>query len=165
MQSTSVKGSRSNSSHMKYGVPQGSVLGPVLFNIYIRNFIQLLRKAGFVVHGYADDHQALTGFRIEFQFHTLAYSLPRCLNLITDWMTSHFLKLNAGKSNLLIFSPKNLKDKIFFDRVYLGNNIFIPVSLDAMNLGVKVDSELSFSKHIGMIFKKLQNSCARLIYN
>ena len=154
MQSTSVKGSRSNSSHMKYGVPQGSVLGPVLFNIYIRNFIQLLRKAGFVVHGYADDHQALTGFRIEFQFQTLAYSLPRCLNLITDWMTSHFLKLNAGKSNLLVFSPKNLKDKIFFDRVYLGNNIFIPVSLDAMNLGVKLDSELSFSKHIGMILSQ-----------
>ena len=107
-QSTNVKGCTSDYIPMKYGVPQGSVLGPVLFNIYIRNFIGLLRKAGYTVHGYADDHQVLTAFRIEFQFETLAYSLPNCLNLITDWMTSHFLKLNAGKSNL-IFSPTNLR--------------------------------------------------------
>ena len=139
---------------MKYGVPRGSVLGPVLFNIYIRNFIRVLREAGYIVHGYADDHQVLTAFRIEFQFETLAYSLPSCLNLITDWMTSHFLKLNAGKSNLLIFSPKNLRDKMFFDRVYLGNNIFIPVSFNAMNLGVKLDSELSFSPQISMILSQ-----------
>ena len=153
-QSTNVKGCISDYIPVKYGVPQGSVLGPVLFNIYIRNFIRVLREAGYIVHGYADDHHVLTAFRIEFQFETLAYSLPSCLNLITDWMTSHFLKLNAGKSNLLIFSPKNLRDKMFFDRVYLGNNIFIPVSFNAMNLGVKLDSELSFSPQISMILSQ-----------
>ena len=151
VQSTCVKGSRSDTRNMLYGVPQGSVLGPVLFNIYVRNFIQLLTNAGFTVHGYADDHQALTAFKIEFQYHTLGHSLPKCLNLITDWMTSHFLKLNAGKSKLLIFSPKSFKNNIFFDKVYLGNNVFIPVSNDAMNLGFCLDSELSHSKHINMI--------------
>ena len=98
---------------MTYGVPQGSVLGPVLFNIYVRNFVKLLNDAGFTVHGYADDHQAFTAFKIEFQFQTIAHDLPMCLNLITDWMNSHFLKLNAGKSKLLIFSPKNQKKTIF----------------------------------------------------
>ena len=109
VQSTCVKGSRSDSRNVKYGVPQGSVLGPVLFNIYVRNFTQLLINAGFTVHGYADDHQALTAFKIEFQYQTLAHSLPKCLNLITDWMTSHFLKLNAGKSKLLIFFTEKYK--------------------------------------------------------
>ena len=132
------------------GFRRGSVLGPVLFNIYVRNFTQLLINAGFTVHGYADDHQALTAFKIEFQYQTLAHSLPKCLNLITDWMTSHFLKLNAGKSKLLIFSPKNTKNNIFFDRVYLGNNVFIPVSND----GFYFDSELSYSKHINIIVRQ-----------
>ena len=154
VQSTCVKGTRSDSRNVKYGVPQGSVLGPVLFNIYVRNFTQILINAGFTVHGYADDHQALTAFKIEFQYQTLAHSLPKCLNLITDWMTSHFLKLNAGKSKLLIFSPKNTRNNIFFDRVYLGSNIFIPVSDDAMNLGFHFDSELSHSKHINMIVRQ-----------
>ena len=43
---------------------------------------------------------------------------------------------------------------MFFDRVYLGNNIFIPVSFNAMNLGVKLDSELSFSPQISMILSQ-----------
>ena len=154
VQSTCVKGSRSDTRNMMYGVPQGSVLGPVLFNIYVRNFLKLLNDAGFTAHGYADDHQALTAFKIEFQFQTIAHSLPRCLNLITEWMNSHFLKLNAGKSKLLIFSPKNQKNNIFFDRVYLGENIFIPVSNEAMNLGFRLDSELSCSKHINMIINQ-----------
>ena len=154
VQSTCVKGSRSETRNIKFGVPQGSVLGPVLFNIYVRNFIKLLNDAGFSTHGYADDHQALTAFRIPFQFQTLAHSLPKCLNLITEWMSSHFLKLNAGKSKLLIFSPKNQKNKIFFDRVYLGDNVFIPVSNNAMNLGFCLDSELSCSQHINNILKQ-----------
>ena len=154
MQSTSVKGCKSGSVHMKYGVPQGSVLGPVLFNIYIRNFINILRSEGFIVHGYADDHQVLSSFRIEFQYHALCYALPRCLGLISQWMSSHFLKLNAGKSNLLIFSPRNLRDKIHIDQVYIGNNVFLPVSHDAVSLGVKLDSQLSFSPQISMILSQ-----------
>ena len=154
MQSTSVKGCKSEFIPMKYGVPQGSVLGPVLFNIYIRNFISLLREAGFIVHGYADDHQVYFGFRIQFQYNAMCVSLPNLLNLITGWMNSKFLKLNAGKSNLLIFAPKHLRNQILIDKVYLGENVFLPVSSDAMNLGIKLDSELNFSKHIGMILSQ-----------
>jgi hypothetical protein len=160
-QDTSVKGCKSKLINMRYGVPQGSVLGPVLFNIYIRNFISLLRAAGFVVHGYADDHQVTSAFRIEFQYHALCYALPNCLALISRWMSSHFLKLNAGKSNLLIFSPQNLRDKLYIDKVYLGSNVFIPMSLEAMNLGFKLDSQLTCSPHINMLltqsYKLLSN--------
>lgn len=150
-QATSVNGCRSEFKDVKYGVPQGSVLGPVLFNIYIRKFIQLLRDAGFTVHGYADDHQVISSFRISFQYHALGYSLPRCMNIISQFMSSYFLKLNAGKSKLLIFSPQNIQDNICFDSVYLGSNLFLPVSFEAMNLGVKLDSQLSFSSHISML--------------
>ena len=69
-------------------------------------------------------------------------------------MGSKFLKLNAGKSKLLIFAPKTLRDQIFIDRVYLGNNIFIPASYEAVNLGFKLDSEVTFSNHISMILSQ-----------
>lgn len=150
-QATSIKGCKSEFINVRYGVPQGSVLGPVLFNIYIRNFIKLLRDAGFIVHGYADDHQVTSTFRIEFQYHALCYALPRCLGIISQFMSSHFLKLNAGKSKLLVFSPHNLRDKVHINNVYLGSNLFIPVSLEAMNLGARLDSQLNFSSYISML--------------
>ena len=112
-QASVVKGCKSSFINLRYGVPQGSVLGPVLFNIYIRKFIQLVRDAGFTVHGYADDHQVTTTFRIEFQYSTLCSVLPKLLNIIKQWMSSRFLKLNAGKTKLLVFSPQNLRDSVF----------------------------------------------------
>ena len=160
-QATSVKGCTSTFINMKYGVPQGSVLGPVLFSIYVRNFIKLLTDAGFLVHGYADDHQVVFAFRIQFQYHALCHLLPKCLDLISQFMSSHFLKLNASKSNLLIFSPQNLRDQVYIDKVYLGSNLFIPVSFEALNLGVKLDYQLTFSPQISMLlaqsYKLLSN--------
>ena len=153
-QGTSIPGSDSEFRDMPYGVPQGSVLGPVLFNIYVRNFIAVLESAGFTVHGYADDHQVLYRFRIEFQFHALAHYLPMGLDLISQWMSSHFLKLNAAKSQLLIFAPKNIREHLCINKVHIGNNMFIPVSLEALNLGVKLDFQLTFSPQISMIISQ-----------
>ena len=160
-QATNVKGCTSEYTDVLYGVPQGSVLGPVLFNIYIRNFIKLLNDAGFIVHGYADDHQAISSFRIEFQYGALGYSLPKCLAIISQFMNSHFLKLNADKSKLLIFSPHNVQRNLFFDSIYIGDNVFLPVSSEEMNLGFKIDSQLNFSPYIDMIlsisYKQVRN--------
>ena len=153
-QATSVRGSTSEASNMKYGVPQGSVLGPVLFNIYVRNFIKLLRDAGFTVHGYADDHQIITTFRVVFQYSALCHTLPKLLNITSQWMGSRFLKLNANKTKLLIFSPKNVKDKIYIDKVYCGDNVFLPVTFQELSLGVKLDSVLSFSPQIDMVLRQ-----------
>ena len=153
-QSTKIGDSHSKLRDISYGVPQGSVLGPVLFNIYVRNFIATLEKAGFIVHGYADDHQLTYSFRIEFQYNAVCHFLPTGLDLISQLMSSYFLKLNAGKSQLLIFTPKNIRNQLFIDKVYLGHNTFIPVSLEAINLGVKLDHALTFAPQINMIISQ-----------
>ena len=153
-QATCVKGCKSEYINTHYGVPQGSVLGPVLFNIYVRNFIKLLNDAGFAVHGYADDHQVTTTFRIAFQYSTLCHTLPKLLNMISQWMGARFLKLNASKTKLLIFSPQNVRDNIYIDSVYLGNNVSLPITFEEMSLGMKLDSTLSFSPQINMIISQ-----------
>ena len=153
-QCTKVGDSNSEQQGMPYGVPQGTVLGPVLFNIYVRSFIGMLEKEGFIVHGFADDHQVLYTFRIQFQYSAICHLLPKGLHLISQWMATHFLKLNAGKSQLLLFTPKNVRDKLAINKVYLGDNTFIPVSLQAINLGVKLDYEVSFSPHISMVISQ-----------
>ena len=161
-QCTNISGSHSEKRNMPYGVPQGSVLGPILFNIYVRNFISMLERAGFVVHGYADDHQVTYKFRIEFQYEAMCHALPKGLHLISQWMDSHFLKLNAGKSQLLIFTPDNKRDKLVLDNVYIGDNKFIPVSLEAMNLGFKLDSQLCFSPHISSVVSQSYKQIANI---
>lgn len=150
-QVVSIDGKRSSRRGNSYGVPQGSVVGPVLFNIYVRNLIKVIEEAGYKVYGYADDHQVVHSFRIEFQVGAVRNSIPRCLELIAKWMDKHFLKLNPGKSQVIIFHPKSVSSDIAFSRVMLGGGSYIGISKKVNNLGVIFDSDMSFSSQISSI--------------
>ena len=150
-QAVNINGNISDYLDFPYGVPQGSVLGPKLFNIYVRNFIHTLKQAGFDAHGYADDHQVKKVFSVEFQYEAIHSSIPRCLDVIAHWMKASFLKLNSGKSQVIIFTPRNLADQIHIDEIKLSDGCRIPVSTMVTNLGVKFDSVLTFSPQINAI--------------
>ena len=160
-QAVNIKGQISDFLDILYGVPQGSVLGPILFNIYVRNFINILNEAGFTAHGYADDHQIFKFFSIEFQYESICFSIPRCLEIIAHWMKASFLKLNSSKSQIIIFTPKNLAKHVVIDQIKLRDGCTIPVSNVVTNLGVQFDRELTFSPQINSIcssaFRFLRN--------
>ena len=88
-QVVSIDGQSFDFKNNGYGFPQGSVVGPFLFNIYAGNLIKMLDKEGFTVHGYADDHQILHSFKIDFQTAAIHRTIPHCLDLIANWMKKH----------------------------------------------------------------------------
>ena len=81
-----IEQSLSDYREVNFGVPQGSVLGPVLFNIYTRSLFKVIENCGFGTGGYADDNNASQSFSLLFKFHVITSQLPKLMTLIKDWM-------------------------------------------------------------------------------
>ena len=93
---------------IKFGVPQGSVLGPILFNIYIRSIYLYVKKLGFKINGYADDHQISKSFVPSDQLEVLTINLINCFSEIKRWMIQYYLHLNGPKTQIIVFGPRSI---------------------------------------------------------
>ena len=84
-----------------YGVPQGSILGPLLFILYISDIPQIAAKHNISIHSYADDGQLYLGFEPSKDYTISMNRLKACIDDIEHWMKSNFLKLNVDKTSVL----------------------------------------------------------------
>jgi len=152
-QSVKILDTVSAKQELEYGVPQGSILGPILFSIYVNDLPSCITTTGHVTM-YADDTQLLyTGSPQSIDtIRTLAETDLRTLQ---HWYSANGLKVNAGKTQAIIMgSTSNTKTipetfSIEFD----GNTI--QVADKVKSLGVWIDKHLTFDHHVETIRSKM----------
>ena len=120
---------------IRFGVPQGSVLGPVLFNIYIRSIYNTIMNKKFNVHGFADDHQVYKSFKKASEYNVLVRELPQVFNDITKWMAYYYLLINPGKTEIIIFGPSAVLKELSIHGAFISSSICIRFVSTVKNLG------------------------------
>jgi hypothetical protein len=136
------------------GVPQGSILGPVLFNIYVNDLPAVPQHCSSKI--YVDDNKLYTTFPVQ-QCDLAVTKVNDDLSKIRDWCFDNCLLLNAPKTKLMLFGSRQMIAKIPDFHLSLFGKELIPVP-SAKDLGLLFDPHLSFGSHV----VKTTSSCMQI---
>ena len=147
--SVSVGWSPSNIT-ISCGVPQGSVLGPILFTLYTTPLSTLIANTSPSHHLYADDTQLFTSF-VPKDFPFVINQLQSSVSTSSSWMTANLLILNPSKTEFMLIGLPQQLSKIHSPLLSLPPAKQILPCSSARNLGFVFDSSLSFSQQISKL--------------
>ena len=155
-----INGSFSSWAYVKSGVPQGSVLGPILFLIYVNDMPKTVQDSKIAM--FADDTKCYKTIMSEADAELLQLDLDK----LSDWSSINELDFQPKKCENLRISRK----RISFDRSYRTNNVELKCTSTQKDLGIHITSDLSWDKHIESITAKanrmlgfLKRNCSRIL--
>ena len=139
LQRVKIGTARSSWAELSKGVPQGSILGPLLFNIFVNDLFLFVEKC--TLYNYADDNS------MSYSSSTMQGVLSSLLNdckIAVEWFGNNGMKANPTKFQFMVLSP-NPTDDI---ELKLDENTILKPEKSVKALGVIIDNRLTFSDHI-----------------
>ena len=151
LQRVKIGSHRSTAKRIKIGVPQGSVLGPLLFNIFINDLC--LMRLDSEICNFADDN---TIYSCGLDLHEIVTNLESDLSRLLEWFTNNGMVANPKKFQLMFLGLKGQRG------LRLNTNENKLSETDHVKLlGIEIDNKLKFSNHVKTLCSKVnkKNKC------
>ena len=144
-QKVMIKGTSSTQRALSCGVPQGSVLGPILFIVYILPLGDIVRRHGVKFQLYADDSQLYLSFK-KSDINAAVLRMEHLISDIRLWMIANLVKCNDDKTEFMVLSSR-FQPSVDCDPIKIGTENVAPCT-QVRNLGVIMDSSLTLVPHV-----------------
>ena len=137
----------SSLTSLNSGVPQGFVLGLILFSLYTSPMCSIIVQHDLLFHQFADDITIFTGVSHP-EPSPILLKLSSCLSALNSWFSQSQLKLNPTKSEVMFVGSSRLLAKYNFPSVVTLDGTTLPISSKLKILSVTLDSNLNFAHFI-----------------
>ena len=149
-QSVHIENSKSDSKLLHFGVPQGSVLGPILFLMYTKPLLDSIDEKNINNQSFADDTQLYSSSKPSDVTCSID-QIQSCIHEVRAWMSENKLKLNDDKTEALLFHSKKSFSSVQKPASVLVGNSSISFCPSARNLGFIISEDMSLDAHISHI--------------
>ena len=146
-----IRGASSSITCLTSGVPQDSVLGPLLFSLYVQPIGDIIRAHGLCFHHYADYLQLYCHLHLTATASGATLRrMEDCLDVVKQWITSNFLCMNDNKTDYLHVVPKMAAVLVVDSVIHVGDAT-TTASRYVRNLGAVIDRHLDFKEQVSRI--------------